>query len=369
MEPFYPLHAHVCDNCFLVQLQEFETPNQIFGDYVYFSSYSDSWVDHARRYVDMIAERLRLTQRSQVVEIASNDGYLLQFFAGKSIPALGIEPAANVAQAAIEKGIRTRVAFFGASIAEQLVAEGIRADLVIANNVLAHVPALNDFVRGLRTLLAPAGVVTAEFPHLLRLLTGHQFDTIYHEHFSYFSLFAVEQVFARHQLRIFDVEELSTHGGSLRIYAQRAEAPATGASHRVKDLIRQEKAAGLTTLTTYLSFSAKVAATKRSLLRFLINARDAGESVVGYGAPAKGNTLLNFCGVRTDFIDYVVDKNPHKQGLFLPGTHIPILHPNVIRETRPNYLLLHAEISEQMAYVRDWGGRFVTPVPEVKVHS
>jgi 2-polyprenyl-3-methyl-5-hydroxy-6-metoxy-1,4-benzoquinol methylase len=374
MEPFYPLHAYVCEECFLVQLEEFESPQHIFGDYVYLSSYSQSWVQHAKDYVEMIVARLGLSEKSQVVEIASNDGYLLQWFVAKGIPALGIEPAANIAKIAVENGIPTQARFFNTETAKELTASGLQADLIIGNNVLAHVPELNDFVAGLRILLTPTGVATFEFPHLLRLMEGRQFDTIYHEHFSYFSLHAVARVFARHGLTIFDVEELATHGGSLRIYAARAADASKPVNRRVGDLLSRERQHSLTLLDRYLSFAGEVAATKRALLQFLIRAKGEGKSIVGYGAPAKGNTLLNYCGIRTDFIDYVVDLNPYKQGRFLPGSRIPIHHPDRIRETRPDYLLLlpwnlRDEIMGQMAHVRDWGCRFVTPLPEVRVYD
>lgn len=373
MERFYPLHAYVCHRCFLVQVEEFENPSEIFTEYAYLSSYSDSWVAHAKRYVEMIAERLKLDRQSQVVEIASNDGYLLQFFVGKGIPALGIEPAANIAAVARRKEVPTLMKFFGTETAKGLIAEGVRADLIIGNNVLAHVPALNDFVEGLRVLLGPRGVVTMEFPHLLRLIEESQFDTIYHEHFSYFSLLTVNQVFARHRLVIFDIEELPTHGGSLRIYARHMEDASKPIDQRVTELLRREEAKGLGSLDVYRSFAREVSASKRGLLRFLIEAKESGKSIVGYGAPAKGNTLLNYCGVRSDFIDYVVDRSPYKQGRFLPGTHIPIYHPDRIAETKPDYLLLlpwnlRDEIVAQMAFVREWGCRFVTPIPEVRIH-
>ena len=373
MERFYPLHAFVCHTCFLVQVEEFEAPAEIFTEYAYLSSYSDSWVQHAKRYVEMITERLGLGRKSQVVEIASNDGYLLQFFVAKGIPALGIEPAANIAAIAERKDVRTLVKFFGTETAGGLSKEGMRADLIIGNNVLAHVPGLNDFVEGLRILLGPQGVVTMEFPHLLRLMDEHQFDTIYHEHFSYFSLLTVSQVFARHGLAIFDVEELPTHGGSLRIYARHATDETKPVGSRVTDLLKREKAKGLDTLATYQSVAKTVTASKRELLRFLIDIKNDGKSIVGYGAPAKGNTLLNYCGIRGDFLDYVVDRSPYKQGRFLPGTHIPIHHPDKIAETRPDYLLLlpwnlREEIMAQMAFVRDWGCRFITPFPTVRVY-
>jgi SAM-dependent methyltransferase len=372
MEPFYPLHARLCDQCFLVQLEEFETPENIFGDYAYFSSYSESWLRHARDYCEHMTERLGLDERSQVVEVASNDGYLLQNFVGRKIPVLGIEPARNVAQAAVERGVPTITEFFGARLAKRLSTEGKRADLLLGNNVLAHVPDLNDFVAGLKILLKPTGVVTMEFPHLARLIAGSQFDTIYHEHFSYFSFLTAEKVFAAHGLVLFDVEELPTHGGSLRIYARHAEDLSRDLTARVHELRAREQAEGALDVRSYLTFSEKVRETKRALLDFLIRARREGNTVVGYGAPAKGNTLLNYCGVRSDFLDYTVDANPHKQGHFLPGTHIPILHPDRIRETRPDYVLilpwnLRDEIISQVAYIREWGGRFVVPVPRAEV--
>jgi SAM-dependent methyltransferase len=372
MEPFYPLHALVCERCFLVQLGEFESPERIFSDYAYFSSYSDSWLRHAREYVGMISERLRLGADSRVVEIASNDGYLLQYFVEKEIPVLGIEPAANVARAAEERGVPTLVRFFGTELARELAGEGRQADLIVGNNVLAHVPALNDFVAGLKLLLAPRGVVTMEFPHLLRLLEENQFDTIYHEHFSYFSLTTVEKVFAAHGLALVDVEELPTHGGSLRIYACHQDRAGAVPSGAVDELRRREEEFGITRLETYCSFSEQVRATKRALLEFLIDAKAGGKQIVGYGAAAKGNTLLNYCGIRSDFLDYVVDRSPHKQGFFLPGTHIPIFAPEKIAETRPDYVLilpwnLRGEVVQQMAGIREWGGQFVVPIPRVEV--
>lgn len=372
MEPFYPLHAFVCDACFLVQLEEFETPEQIFGDYAYFSSYSDQWLNHARAYAQDMVKRLGLNDRSRVVEVASNDGYLLQYFKEQGIPVLGIEPAANVAAVAVEKGIPTVVKFFGTKTAMGLADENLRADLLVGNNVLAHVPDLNDFVAGLKILLKPDGVVTMEFPHLLRLMSGNQFDTIYHEHFSYFSFLTVEKIFDRHGLTLFDVDELPTHGGSLRIYATHAENNTKPVTASVAMLKHQEREAGLECLKTYSGFAEQVRETKRQLLEFLIVAKRAGKTVVGYGAPAKGNTLLNYCGIRGDFIDYTVDRSPHKQGKFLPGTHIPIHHPDKIRETRPDYLLIlpwniKDEVMEQMADIRQWGGKFVVPIPRVEV--
>ncbi len=371
-EPFYPLHAYVCGKCFLVQLPEFETPRHIFSDYAYFSSYSDSWLTHASRYADTMVERIGLGASSRVIEIASNDGYLLQFFNNRGIPVLGVEPAENVAAAAVKKGIPTRVTFFGVAAATQLAAEGLHADLLLGNNVLAHVPDLNDFVAGMKIILKPGGVITMEFPHLLRLMQESQFDTIYHEHFSYFSFTTVEKVFDNHGLSLFDVEELPTHGGSLRIYGRHAENMTGTVENRVTELRQRETSAGLTTPAAYSSFAEQVRETKRALLEFLIAAKRQGKQIVGYGAPAKGNTLLNYCGIRQDFLDYTVDRSPHKQGRFLPGTHIPVYAPGKIDETRPDYVLilpwnLREEISDQMGHIRGWGGKFVIPVPRVEV--
>ena len=372
MEPFYPLRAYVCNRCFLVQLDEFESPDHIFSRYAYFSSYSDIWLQHARMYTDMIVGRFELDNQSQVIEIASNDGYLLQYFMARDIHVLGIEPAVNVANIAIEKGIPTLTEFFGEKLARRLVSEGRQANLVVGNNVLAHVPQLNDFVRGLKILLKPFGLITLEFPHLLRLMAENQFDTIYHEHLSYFSFITIEQIFAAHGLMLFDVEELPTHGGSLRVYACHAEDRSKDVGSRVVNLKAREKAAGFTCLDTYISYAEQVKETKRKILAFLIEAKREGKSIVGYGAPAKGNTLLNYCGVRSDFIDYTVDRSPHKQGLFLPGTHIPIYHPDKIKETKPDYVLilpwnLRDEIIAQMGNIREWGGQFIVPIPEMKV--
>jgi hypothetical protein len=372
MEKFYPLHAWVCGACFLVQLEEFETPQQIFSEYAYFSSYSESWLAHARAYTGAMMKRFGLGGGSKVIEIASNDGYLLQYFVAQGVPVLGIEPAANVAQAAERKGVPSLVKFFGTQTAKELVVQGTRADLLLGNNVLAHVPDLNDFVAGMKVLLAPRGAITMEFPHLLRLMQENQFDTIYHEHFSYFSLLTVQQVFARHGLKLFDVEELPTHGGSLRIYACHADEAATPPGERIADLLARERAAGLDRLESYAAFGEQVRETKRRLLEFLIGVKRAGKRIVGYGAAAKGNTLLNYCGIRTDFIDYTVDLSPHKQGCYLPGVNIPVYAPERIRETRPDYVLilpwnLKDEIVAQMADIRSWGGKFVVPIPQVKV--
>jgi SAM-dependent methyltransferase len=372
MEPFYPLHAYVCDACYLVQLQEFVSPASIFSEYAYFSSYSASWVEHARRYCEQMVGRFGLGADTQVMEIASNDGYLLQHFVARGVPVLGIEPAANVARVAVDKGIPTTVRFFGRKTAAEIAGEFGRPRLLLGNNVLAHVPDLNDFVAGMKQLLAPDGVITMEFPHLARLMAGNQFDTIYHEHFSYFSFVAVERVFGHHGLTLFDVEELPTHGGSLRIYGRHAENAAVPVGERVLALRRREVEEGFETLARYRGFGEQVRATKRKLLAFLIEAKAAGRKVVGYGAPGKGNTLLNYCGIRTDFLDFTVDANPYKQGKFTPGTRIPILAPEAIRAARPDYVLilpwnLAEEISTQAAYVREWGGRFVVPIPEVRV--
>ncbi len=372
MEPFYPLHTYVCGRCFLVQLPEFESPQHIFSDYAYFSSYSDSWLAHAKAYTEAMTARFRFHSASRVIEIASNDGYLLQYFKERSIPVLGIEPAANVAAVAEKKGIPSRVQFFGVVTAHELVRDGLQADLLLGNNVLAHVPDINDFVAGMKIVLKEDGVITMEFPHLLRLMQENQFDTIYHEHFSYLSFTTVEKVFAKHGLILFDVEELSTHGGSLRIYARHVEDKAKVVGSRVEELRSRETAEGLISLASYAAFAEQVRETKRALLEFLIAAKREGKRIAGYGAPAKGNTLLNYCGIRQDFIDYTVDRSPHKQGRYLPGTHIPIYAPEKLRETKPDYILilpwnLKDEIVGQMAHIREWGGRFVVPIPRVEV--
>jgi 2-polyprenyl-3-methyl-5-hydroxy-6-metoxy-1,4-benzoquinol methylase len=372
MEPFYPLHARVCGQCFLVQLEEFERPERIFADYAYFSSYSQSWLDHARKYAEAMIERFQLDGKSFVVEVASNDGYLLQYFQAKGVPVLGVEPAHNVAQAAEKKGIRTLAKFFSVRTAHELRAAGPQADLIVGNNVLAHVPNLIDFVTGLKLLLKRRGIITVEFPHLLRLIEGTQFDTIYHEHFSYFSFCTAENVFAKHGLAVFDVEELPTHGGSLRLFACHGEESEWKLQPRVSELRAREVAAGIGKLETYSSFGERVRETKRALLEFLIGVKRAGKSVVGYGAPAKGNTLLNYCGIGRDFLDYTVDISPHKQNHFLPGTHIPIRHPDMILRTRPDYILilpwnLRDEVIGQLADIRQWGGRFVIPIPSPEV--
>jgi SAM-dependent methyltransferase len=372
MEPFYPLRALVCDRCFLVQLEEFQTPEEIFSEYAYFSSYSSTWREHCRRYAEGVVERFGLDARSQVVEVASNDGCLLQCFREREIPVLGVEPAANVAEAAVEKGIPTVVEFFGAETARELAAKR-QADLLIGNNVLAHVPDLNGFVEGLKALLSPKGVITIEFPHLLRLIEEREFDTIYHEHFSYFSLLTVTKVFSAHGLELFDVEELPTHGGSLRIFACHAGA-SFPAGERLAELKQREREAGLSDLGTYVAFNGTVQEEKRAIVSFLISLKNEGKRIVGYGAPAKGNTLLNFCGIGTDFIDYTADLNPHKQGLYLPGTHIPIKAPEAIRATQPDVVFIlpwniRDEIEEQLSYIREWGGEFAVRSPELKVYA
>ena len=373
MESFYPLHVYVCQHCFLVQLDEYVSPDHIFSDYAYFSSYSDTWLQHAKTYAEKMVDRFKLNGQSQVVEIASNDGYLLQYFVAKGVPVIGIEPAANVAEVAMKKGIPAVVKFFGQKTARELAAEGKQADLLVGNNVLAHVPDINDFVSGMKILLHPEGVITMEFPHLMRLMERNQFDTIYHEHFSYLSLFTVEKVFAAHSLTIFDVEELSTHGGSLRIYARHSEDTTKPITQQITELRSREEIAGFTHLEHYFSFAEKVKETKFKLLDFLITAKRKGKSIAGYGAPGKGNTLLNYCGIRSDFLDYTVDRSPYKQGKFLPGTHIPIFHPNEIKNTKPDYLLilpwnLKDEVMKQMSYIRDWGGQFVVPIPAVEIY-
>ena len=371
MECFYPLHVRVCSRCFLVQLEEFESPEHIFSDYLYFSSYSDAWLAHCARYAERMIETLQLGTQSKVVEVASNDGYLLQFFAGRGIPVLGIEPARNVAAVAIEKGIPSEVAFFGSQTALRIREEGHSADLIAANNVLAHVPDINDFVSGFKALLKKGGTITVEFPHVLQLITQNQFDTIYHEHYSYLSLLSVERVFGRHGLSVYDVEELPTHGGSLRIFAGHAE---DGRKEQpgLLSVREKERIGGLDRLETYTSFGAVAASKKCDVLEFLIAQHRAGKAVVGYGAAAKGNTLLNYCGIGPELISYVVDRSPHKQGLLLPGSHIPVFPPSRIYETRPDYIFilpwnLRDEIASQMSDVREWGGRFVSPIPQLEI--
>jgi SAM-dependent methyltransferase len=372
-EPTYPLKAFVCGRCFLVQLEAFAAPEAIFGHYAYFSSYSETLLAESQAFADSVSARLGMKPGDRVVEIASNDGYLLQYFLRKGMDVLGVEPAANIAEAARAKGVATVCRFFGAAAARELAAEGPRARLLVANNVMAHVPDLNDFVAGLAILLAPGGTLSVEFHHVLRLIAQRQFDTIYHEHFQYFSLGSACDVLAAHGLIAEDVEELAAQGGSLRVYARhREDAAAQVPGPRVRETLANEEAAGLRSIDVYLAFSRQVGELTRALPAFLSEARNAGRSVVCYGAAAKGNTLLNACGIGPDLVAYAVDRSPHKQGLFLPGSHIPIHHPDKVRETRPDYLLilpwnLRDEIVGQMSYIREWGGQFVVPIPELRV--
>src|SRR5579862_9455459 len=371
-EHYYPLHVYVCESCFLVQLEEYESAENIFSDYAYFSSYSDSWLKHAETYCDKMTRQFGLGAQSFVVEVASNDGYLLQYFVRRNIPVLGIEPAANVASVAVEKGVPTLVRFFGARLATDFAIEGKCADLVLGNNVLAQVPDLNDFVEGLKILLKPEGVLTLEFPHLLRLIELNEFDTIYHEHFSYFSLLTTVRILEAHGMKAFDVEEHSTHGGSLRVYACRKEARTHAVTPRIAKVIADEKKAGFASAEGYDGFALQVKQTKWALVEFLLAAAKDGKRVAGYGAPGKSATLLNYCGIGKDFIEYTVDRSPYKQGRFLPGSRIPIYHPDRIRETKPDYVIilpwnLKDEIKEQLRYIRDWGGRFIVPIPKVTV--
>ncbi|MDR6633355.1 hypothetical protein J2X72_002148 [Phyllobacterium sp. 1468] len=371
MEAYYPLHAYVCEECLLVQLSEYVSPQAIFEEYAYFSSYSTSWVAHAKKYCHQMAEQLQLGRDSLVVELASNDGYLLQHFLPLNIPVLGVEPAANVAKVAIEKGIPTRVEFFGEKYAQTLVNEGLRADLIAGNNVLAQVPDLNDFVAGMKILLKPEGVITLEFPHIEKLIAENQFDTIYHEHFSYFSLLTIELMAERHELKVIDVEELGTHGGSLRVHLAHAasERPIQPSVARV---VKNEIDAGLDRIEIYTSFVENARQVKRELLSFLIEAKKAGKTICGYGAPGKGNTLLNYCGIGTDFLDFTVDRNPYKHGRYTPGMHIPIEPVEAIDLVKPDYILilpwnLKDEIVAQMRHVQEWGAKFVVPIPSVAV--
>jgi len=372
MEPFYPLHAWVCGSCFLVQLEEYVSPAEIFTEYAYFSSYASSWVKHAEDYVEAMVAGLGLDSRSFVVELASNDGYLLQFFTRRGIPALGIEPAANVASVAQGLGIETLVRFFDQALGRELAAAGRRADLIVANNVLAQVPDLNSFVAGIRELLKPTGTATIEFPHLQRLVEGNQFDTIYHEHFSYFSFLTAERVFAAQGLTLFDVEELWTHGGSLRLHARHEDDHSRPVTERAIALRRRELDAGYADLEVYRAFEQRVHATKRRLLDLLIEAKDDGKRIAAYGAPGEGNTLLNFCGIRADLVEFTVDRNPYKHGRFLPGTHIPIFPPEHLDQKKPDYILIlpwnfQEEIVAQLSHARAWGARFIVPIPEARI--
>jgi SAM-dependent methyltransferase len=372
-EAYYPLEVFVCDSCFLVQLEEYEAAERIFSaTYAYFSSYSESWLQHCKEYTDMIVDRFFLNKHSHVLEVASNDGYLLQYFKEYGIPVRGVEPAKNTAEVARKRGIPTDVTFFNSTYAKKLLGCDQQGDLIIGNNVLAHNPDLHDFVEGLNIALKPDGVITMEFPHLLRLMEKNQFDTIYHEHFSYFSFNVALTLFAKHDLEVFDVEEIPTHGGSLRIYAQHKEDIPKPRTQRVEKLLEKEATAGLFDVDTYYKFGENVKLTKRLLLQCLIHLKNSGKKIVGYGAPAKGNTLLNYCGIRTDFLDYTVDRNPAKQGKYLPGTHLPIMHPDVIKQRKPDYILIlpwniKDEIMQQLGYIREWGGRFIIPIPTVTV--
>ncbi len=372
-EKYYPLHVYVCEKCWLVQLEEYETPEQIFSDYAYFSSFSDSWLKHCDKYCEAMKTRFGLGKQSFVVEVASNDGYLLQYFVQRDVPVLGIEPAANVAKVAEEKGVPTLVRFFGTELAKQLAADGRSADLVLGNNVLAQVPDLNDFVEGLKILLKPEGVLTLEFPHLLQLIQLNEFDTIYHEHFSYFSMLSTIRIMEAHGLKVFDVEELKSHGGSLRVYACRAESRSHSLQPNVAKVLADEARAGLDKVEGYESFARQVKDTKFALVDFLLQAAKQGKKVAGYGAPGKSATLLHYCGIGKDLIEYTVDRSPYKQGRFLPGNHIPIYHPDRIRETKPDYVVilpwnLKDEIMQQLEFIRQWGGRFVVPIPKVAVY-
>jgi SAM-dependent methyltransferase len=373
MEPYYPLCTYVCTSCFLVQLPEFETAQAIFSDYAYFSSFSDSWLQHAKEYVAMMVDRFDLDKSCQIIEVASNDGYLLQYFKERGIPVLGIEPAKNIAEAALSAQIPTLTQFFGQTTGRQMAAEGNMADLLIGNNVLAHVPDVNDFVAGMKLVLKPNGLFTMEFPHLLRLMDENQFDTIYHEHFSYYSFITVNAIFKKHSLEIFDVEQIPTHGGSLRIFGCHAGQEDFKKTERTTELLAEEKVRGLESVETYHMFNDQVKKTKRAILKFMIEVAEQGRSIVGYGAPAKGNTLLNFCGIGTDMLPYTVDRSPHKQNHYLPGTRIPIFAPEKIIEDKPDFVLIlpwniKEEIMAQMEQVRSWGGHFVTFIPEVQSH-
>lgn len=372
-EVYYPLHVYVCEKCFLVQLEEYESAESIFTDYAYFSSYSDSWLKHSENYCNKVKSRFRLNEESFVVEVASNDGYLLQYFVRQGVPVLGIEPAANVAKVAVEKGVPTLVRFFGTELANELTADGRSADLVLGNNVLAQVPDLNDFVEGLKILLKPDGVLTLEFPHLLKLIELNEFDTIYHEHFSYFSMLTTVRIMEAHGLKVFDVDELKSHGGSLRVYACRRECSKHVLQPSVAKVLADEQIAGLSSPEGYETFARQVRATKLALVAFLLTAAKQGKSVAGYGAPGKSATLLHYCGIGKDLIEYTVDRSPYKQGRFLPGNHIPIFHPDRIRQTQPDYVVilpwnLKDEIMEQLRFIQDWGGRFVVPIPKVAVY-
>ena len=374
MEPFYSLHVFVCGNCLLVQLEDALTPEEIFSEYAYFSSHSQGWLKHAEAYAEMIIHRLGLNQKSQVVEVGSNDGYLLQYFVQRSVPVLGVESATNVAKEAISKGIPTVIKFFGKNTSTELASQNKLADLIIGNNMISQVPNLNDFVEGLKILLKPSGVITLEFHHLMKLMDNRQFDTISHERFSYFSFFAIEKIFASHDLTIFDVEELPTHGGSLRIYVRHKENHSFPITVSVDQLREKERDHGLMEIENYLLFAEKVKEAKRNILDFLISVKRKKKSIVGYGAHAEAQTLLNYCGIGPDFLDYIVDRNPVKQDKFIAGVHIPIFHPDKIAETKPNYVIIlpwniKKEIMNQMSHIGDWGGRFIVPIPKVALYN
>jgi 2-polyprenyl-3-methyl-5-hydroxy-6-metoxy-1,4-benzoquinol methylase len=372
-EVFYPLKVYTCSNCFLVQVDEYKKSDAIFNnEYVYYSSYSTSWLAHAKQYVDLMTERFSLNERSQVIEIASNDGYLLQYFKQKNIPVLGIEPTANTAKVAEEKGIESVVDFFGVRLAETLAAKGIRADLLLGNNVLAHVPDINDFVGGMKIVLKPQGVITMEFPHLMQLIENNQFDTIYHEHFSYLSFHTVKKIFEAQSLELFDVEELSTHGGSLRIYAKHKEDNSKTISNNVEELLNREKDKGMLNASYYNNFQQKALNIKLALTEFLIQQKKAMKKVAAYGAAAKGNTLLNYCGIKNDMIDFVVDANPHKQNKWLPASHIPVVNEEYLKQIKPDFVIifpwnLKDEITKQLSYIKEWNAQFVIAVPELKL--
>ena len=371
-EKLYPLRVFICSKCFLVQIPEIITPNELFSDYAYFSSFSDTWLEHAKDYVDMMIERFHLNHSSQIIEIASNDGYLLKYFVQKGIPVLGIEPASNVAETAIKNGVPTLKKFFNTNTANKIKEKDGLADILLGNNVLAHVPDINDFIVGMKILLKPNGIITMEFPHLLQLIENTQFDTIYHEHFSYFSFITIQEIFISKGLEIFDVEEISTHGGSLRIFVKHSDNKLLEIKESVESLVKKEKEYGLDNMLTYLDFSKKIENVKNKINNFLETVKSEGKSVICYGAPAKGNTLLNFCSISSNQIEYTVDRNPHKQGLFLPGSHIPIKSVTTIQETKPDYIIIlpwniKDEIMDQMKDIRTWGGKFVIPIPEVKI--
>jgi len=372
-EIFYPLKVFTCHKCFLVQLDEYKKSNEIFNsEYAYFSSYSTSWLQHAKAYTELMVEQFGYNEKSQIVEVASNDGYLLQYFQEKKIPVLGIEPTKNTAEVAIGKGIHTITEFFGVTLAKQLSDKGTKADLLLGNNVLAHVPDITDFVEGIKILLSPTGVVTMEFPHVVQLIDNNQFDTIYHEHFSYLSLYTVKQIFESKRLEVFDVEELSTHGGSLRIYAKNKEDKSKEISKRLTLLMQKENTKGINNLAYYTSFSEKAGKVKLDLLHFLIQQKKENKKVAAYGAAAKGNTLLNYCGIKNDIIEFVVDANPYKQGKYLPASHIPIVNETMLKEMRPDYVIvfpwnLKEEITNHLSYIRTWGSRFIIPVPQLEI--